>query len=112
MRECSLPCFVLVAGLLLIAAGSYKYHKLKFGFVIPSFTLVGMGLWYLLFSFRIVRLPFKTVAATMGPVFMLLVAAFLVIFFLVQQKHKELVIKDDNTGTFDDEDVPLNKLDE
>ena len=42
------PCFVLIAGILLIVAGYYKYKKLKFGFVIPSVTLVGMGLWYML----------------------------------------------------------------
>ncbi|MBR1637895.1 MAG: hypothetical protein IJ688_00745 [Treponema sp.] len=106
------PLYVIMAGILLIVSGVYKYRRLKFGFVIPAFTLIGMGGWYMLFSFKVIKISFLTVAAILGPVFMLSVAAFLVLFFLAQQKHKELVIKDDDTGTFDDEDVPLNKIGE
>ncbi|MCR4579733.1 MAG: hypothetical protein K5681_05230 [Treponema sp.] len=103
------PLYVIIAGIMLIVSGVYKYKKLKFGFVIPAITLIGMGGWYILFSFRIIKMSFLTVAAILGPVFMLGVAIFLVVFFLVQQKHKELVINDEDTGTFADEDVPLNK---
>ena len=106
------PCFVVLAGVLLIISGLYKYKKLKFGFVIPSFTLIGMGGWYLLFSFKIIKFSFLTIAAILGPVFMLAIAVFLILFFLAQQRHKELVIKDENTGTFEDEDVPLDRLDD
>ncbi|MBP3741661.1 MAG: hypothetical protein J6J00_01620 [Treponema sp.] len=106
------PCFVVLAGILLIISGLYKYKKLKFGFVIPSFTLIGMGGWYLLFSFKIIKFSFLTIAAILGPVFMLAIAVFLILFFLAQQRHKELVIKDENTGTFEDEDVPLDRLDD
>ena len=106
------PCFVLLAGILLIISGRYKYKKLKFGFVIPAVTLIGMGLWYLLFSFRIIKRSFLTIAATLGPVFMLLVALFLVLLFLAQQRHKELVVHDEDTGVFADEDIPINKSDE
>lgn len=104
------PLFVILSGILLIVSGCYKYKKLKFGFVIPSVTLIGMGLWYMLFSFKIIKLSFVTVAAVLGPVFMLVIAGSLILFFLAQQKHKQLIINDDDTGTFADEDVPLNRL--
>jgi hypothetical protein len=104
------PLFVILAGILLIVSGCYKYKKLKFGFVIPAVTLVGMGVWYMLFSFKIIKISFVTVAAILGPAFMLLVAVLLILLFLAQQKHKQLIINDDDTGTFDDEDVPLNRL--
>ena len=106
------PLFVILAGILLMVSGVYKYKKLKFGFVIPSFTLIGMGGWFLLFSFKIIKLSFLDTAAILGPIFMLMIAVLLVLLFLAQQKHKELIIKDDNLGTFDDEDVPLNKIDD
>lgn len=106
------PFFVILSGILLLISGLYKYKKMKFGYVIPSFTLIGMGGWYLLFSFRITKLSFLTTAAILGPAFMLLIAIVLVLFFLIQQKHKELIVKDDDIGTFDDEDIPLNKLDD
>ena len=77
-------------------------------FLIPSVTLFGMGCWYSLFSFGLVKLSFKTVAITLGPLFMLLIAVFLIVFFFVQQKHKELVFSDEETGIFADEEASFN----
>ena len=101
------PLFGIITGLLWFIAGLMKYGRLKFGFVIPSVTLLGMGLWYSLFSFEIVKLSFKSVACTLGPVFMVSIAVFLVLFFLAQQRHKELVFSDEETGVFSDEESSI-----
>ena len=101
------PLFGVIAGLLWFIAGCLKYGRLKFGFVIPSVTLFGMGLWYSLFSFGIVKLSFKSVACSLGPVFMISIAVFLVLFFLAQQRHKELVFSDEETGGFSDEESSI-----
>lgn len=101
------PLFGIITGLLWFIAGCMKYGRLKFGFVIPSVTLLGMGLWYSLFSFEIVKLSFKSVACTLGPVFMVSIAVFLVLFFLAQQRHKELVFSDEETGVFSDEESSI-----
>ena len=101
------PLFGIITGLLWFIAGRMKYGRLKFGFVIPSVTLLGMGLWYSLFSFEIVKLSFKSVACTLGPVFMVSIAVFLVLFFLAQQRHKELVFSDEETGVFSDEESSI-----
>lgn len=101
------PLFGVIAGLLWFIAGCLKYGRLKFGFVIPSVTLFGMGLWYSLFSFGIVKLSFKSVACSLGPVFMISIAVFLVLFFLAQQRHKELVFSDEETGVFSDEESSI-----
>lgn len=106
IKECW-PIYGVVAGILLFVSGFYKYHKIKFGFFIPSVTLVGMGLWYSFFSFKIIKKSFLTVASNIGPLFMLLIAILLVILFLLQQKHKKLVFPDDETGTFSDEDEEI-----
>ena len=45
------PLLGVSAGLLWFVAGYWKYRRLKFGYLIPSVTLFGMGLWYSLFSF-------------------------------------------------------------
>ncbi len=102
------PLLGVSAGLLWFVAGLWKYRVLKFGYLIPSITLFGMGCWYSLFSFGLIKLSFRTVASTLGPLFMLLIAAFLIIFFLLQQKHKELVFPDDETGIFADEEASSN----
>jgi len=102
------PLLGLSAGLLWFLAGMWKYRTVKFGYLIPSVTLFGMGCWYSLFSFGLIKFSFKTVASTLGPLFMLLIAVFLIVFFLLQQKHKELVFPDEETGIFADEEVSLN----
>ena len=103
------PLLGVSAGLLWFVAGYWKYRRLKFGYLIPSVTLFGMGLWYSLFSFGLIKLSFRTIASTLGPLFMLLIAVFLVIFFFLQQKHKELVVTDDETGVFADEEASFNQ---
>ncbi len=102
------PLLGLSAGLLWFVAGIWKYRTLKFGYLIPSVTLFGMGCWYSLFSFGLIKFSFKTVAITLGPLFMLLIAVFLIIFFFLQQKHKELVFSDEETGVFADEEASFN----
>ena len=102
------PLFGVITGILWFIAGRMKYCKLKFGFVIPSVTLFGMGLWYSLFSFEIIKLSFKSVACSLGPIFMVSIAVFLVLLFLAQQRHKELVFSDEEeTGVFSDEESSI-----
>ena len=99
------PLLGVSAGLLWFVAGKWKYKVLKFGYLIPSITLFGMGCWYSFFSFGLIKLSFRTVAITLGPLFMLLIAVFLICFFFLQQKHKELVFSDEETGVFADEEA-------
>ena len=101
------PLLGISAGLLWFIAGKLRYKVLKFGYLIPSVTLFGMGLWYSLFSFGLISLSFKTVASTLGPLFMLLIAVFLILFFFLQQKHTELVFPDEETGDFADEESSI-----
>ncbi len=99
------PIYGVLAAVAIFISGLLKYRSMKFGYVIPSATLFGMGLWYFLFSMKIIKMSFKSIAATLGPLFMLSIAVFLVLFFLVQQRHKELIFSDEETGTFSDEEV-------
>ena len=98
------PAFGVTAGIALFISGYFKYKAVKFGYGIPSVVLFVMGIWYSLFSMKIIKMSFGTVVATLGPFFMGSIALFLILFFLLQQKHKELVFKDEETGTFSDEE--------
>ena len=99
------PVYGILASAALFISGLLKYGKFKFGYVIPSATLFIMGGWYFLFSMKIIKISFKSVVANLGPLFLLSIALFLIFFFLAQQKHKELVFSDEETGTFSDEEV-------
>ncbi len=105
------PVYGIIAGVTLFFSGWFKYHKIKFGYGIPAVTLLLMGIWYALFSFNVIKVSFVSVAGTLGPIFMLIIAVSLILFFLLQQKHKELIVDDEDTGVFSDEDPVLPKND-
>lgn len=105
------PIYLILISVFLFTSGIRKYKKLKFGYVIPSFTLLCMGIWFSLFSFYIVKIPFKTVVIILGPAFIVLVGLSLVLFFLLQQRHREFVVNDDDSGDFDDEELSFPKID-
>ena len=69
-----------------------------------------MGVWFSLFTFKIIKQSFLELVTVLGPVFMVLVAVALFLFFLIQKRHKELVITDDETGTFSDEEDPFMEI--
>ena len=56
------PMIGVTAGIFLCIAGFIKYQRLQAGYFLSSLTLFLMGLWFMLFSFGIVKVPFQTVA--------------------------------------------------
>ncbi len=99
------PLYGVAAAIAMFISGYKKYGSIKFGYLIPSIFFFGMGIWYLFFSMNIITMSFRLVVMTLGPVFLISVAAILVIYFLVQQKHKELVVSDEEIGVFSDEEA-------
>lgn len=99
------PVYGVIAGISLFISGFLKYKSVKFGYLIPAVTLVGMGIWYLMFSLQLMPLSFSMVVYTLGPAFLIMIAVLLVAYFFVQQKHSDLVFKDDEIGVFSDEEA-------
>ena len=106
------PVFSFIAGLLLFLSGFYKYHKLKFGYTIPSFALFIMGIWYSFFSFGIIKTSFRVVVRKFGPFFILGLGIILFAIFTIQKRNKKFLVSDDETGSFSDEDDEIVKQDE
>ena len=99
------PVYGVIAGISLFISGFLKYKSVKFGYLIPAVTLVGMGIWYLMFSLQLMPLSFSMVVYTLGPAFLIMIAVLLVAYFFVQHKHSDLVFKDDEIGVFSDEEA-------
>ena len=97
------PLLGLFSGIFLFISGIYHYHKIKFGFFIPAVTLFILGLIFMLFSLKIVSISFQTTALIAGPIFMLMVAIFIVCLYFAQKKNKKLILEDDGKDSFDDE---------
>ena len=98
------PVYTCSAGVTLFVSGFYKYKKIKFGYFFPAATLFFMGIWFSLFTFNIIKEPFMKVVSILGPVFGMILVILLVLLFFLQKKHKELIVVDEETGTFSDEE--------
>lgn len=102
------PIIGVTAGIFLFIAGLICYHSIKFRFFIPSLALFLMGIWFGLFSFGIIKVPFRVVALVGGPLFFIMSGMSIVIFFMLQKKYTNLVINEDDSGEFEAEDVSEN----
>lgn len=97
------PMIGVVSGIFLFIAGFIKFKKILFGYFIPSILLFLLGLWYMLFSFKIIEIPFYYVAIVGGPLFFIMSAIFIIGFFLLQKKYTNLIKPDDNAVELDSE---------
>lgn len=100
------PLIALTSGLFLALSGSLHYKTIKLGYILPSLFLFFIGGWLLLFTCKIIQIPFKEVILVVGPILVLLAAVFIFVLFFLQKKYKNLVLKDnDNEGSFEDDEI-------
>ena len=98
------PVIGVSAGIFLFIAGIIRYKKLLFRYFIPSITLFLLGVWFMLFSLKIIKISFRVVAMVGGPLFFIMSGIFIIGFFLLQRKYTNLVVSDENTE-IDAEDI-------
>lgn len=98
------PIIGVISSLCLLVSGVYRYRKMKILYIVPSFILLLMSLWYSLFSFKVIKQPFSFVVLSLGPAFVIITVAMLIIFYFLQKKHRELIIEDEESE-FDTEEI-------
>lgn len=103
------PVYGVLTGIELFISGLYKYKKIKFGYLFPACCFIIIDLWYMLFTSKLITVSFSKVIKYTVPSFFGIVAVTLILFFIIQQKHKNLAIKDDEQGTFSDEEIQLEE---
>jgi hypothetical protein len=99
------PFFGIVAGLSLFVTGLYKYKHFNYGYSVPAIFLFVLGLLFMLFSFKIVKVSFRKMVVISGPVVVLLSVLSAVTIYYFQKKHKELSIQNEEPEIFADEDL-------
>jgi hypothetical protein len=104
------PLIGVVSGVFLCVAGLVKYKRVLFGYFIAAITLFMLGCWFALFSFKIIKIPFRTVAIVGGPLFLMMAGIFIIGFFLLQKKHANLVVKEDENEGVEADDVSTDVL--
>lgn len=99
------PVLVVFAGICFFTAGMFRRRKLRLAIVFPSITLVVLGTLFMLFSFHVAPMSFRSAVAIFGPFCLMAMGVFIVAFFLLQRKYNTLRIneEDDEADLLDDE---------
>ncbi len=104
-REFSLvrfwPVFLMFFGITLIPAGRIKYHRFKTIYVVPSSCMFFMGAFFILFSFKIIKVSLRTVVSYSMPVFLILCGLVLITLYCIRSKSADAF----SLGKSDD-DIP------
>lgn len=97
------PVVILIFGFTLLPVGRFHYKEFKTIYVIPSASLTILGLFFLLFTFKIIKMPLREFFMYFLPFFMIASGIFLIVLYYARQKAKDKfpVIKED------DDDEPL-----
>lgn len=80
------PLFSVFGGLCLILTCIFKHGKLRGVYFWPSLLLIGLGAFFLLFSFHIIRLSFVGFISKWFPAILIFFGAVLVGIFIYQKK--------------------------
>lgn len=104
------PVFGMVTGVAWFASGMYKYKRFSLGYAIPSLVLFVLGCWFMLFSFKIIKVPFTKVVVMLGPVYVIVLMLIMVGLYFLQKRNKKLIIENEEPGVFADEELVLTDV--
>jgi len=104
------PLIGAASGVFLCVAGLVKYKRILFGYFVAALTLFLLGCWFALFSFKIIKIPFQTVAIVCGPLFLIMAGIFIIGFFLLQRKYANLVVNEDENEGVEADDISADVL--
>ena len=89
------PVIGFLASFSLFFACFWRYKQIKIVYIVPTLILLLMSCLYFLFSFKIIKMSFSFVVTTIGPFFIVVTVLSVFLFYFLQKRHKELVVKDE-----------------
>lgn len=100
------PIYGVMAGLLVGVSGFYKYKKNDSGFMIPAVVLMLLSGCFMLFSFKIITIPFNIFMTLFGPLLVLIMCSALMGIFVYQKKVKKITDSDEeDINQFEDDEM-------
>jgi hypothetical protein len=89
------PVIGFLASFSLFFSCYWRYKEIKIVYIVPTLILFLMSCWHLLFSLKIIKMSFSFVVTTIGPFFIIVTILAVFLFYFLQKRHKELVVKDE-----------------
>lgn len=99
------PIYSVAAGLCVFISGIYRYRKFDFGYIIPAVVMVILGGWFLLFSFKIITIPFKMFILMFGPLLALMLFLLLLAIYFHQKKYRTDSDSNTEINQFEDDEM-------
>ena len=79
------PVSIILAGISILLTGLTKDRRIRVSYLFPSVFLVGMGLYFLLFSLNLISMGFRKWISIFWPLFPIFLGICLIVLFLIQQ---------------------------
>jgi hypothetical protein len=89
------PIMLISFGITLIPAGYIKMKKFKTVYIVPATFLSILGIVFMLFSFKIIKVSFGTFFKYAWPVLLILAGLFLIIYYFYSQTSTKTLLDDD-----------------
>lgn len=103
------PIMGFFASLGLFFVGKVKYKKWKIGYVLPASVIFIFSIIFILFSFRLIKEKFSFVIVNVGPVLLVGLLVWYVIFFILQKHNKNLLLEEDDEEDSFEDDMTYSK---
>lgn len=100
------PIMLMSAGISLIPASYLKLKKLKTVYIIPASFLCVLGMIFMLFTFKIIKISLGTFFRFACPIIFIMAGIFLISYYFYSQSSKSNLL--DN----DDDEIPDLEKDE
>lgn len=98
------PLLMISFGFTLVPSGYLRFKKMRTIYVIPASVLVVLGVFFSLFAFNIIKIPFRVFIAYMWPVILILAGLVLVGYYLYCLYNKDEFIKEQEVSDSEEMD--------
>lgn len=88
------PLYMLLTSVSLFVAGRTTGKRFTLNYDLPALTLFILGLFFLLFSFDVIKISFGQLALFIWPLLLILAGVFLIVLFLRRKSLLEILPKD------------------
>ncbi|MBP5402344.1 MAG: hypothetical protein J6Y36_04210 [Treponema sp.] len=88
------PLLMIAFGITLIPSGYLRFKKIRTVYLIPAIVLIFLGTVFSLFSFHVIKVPFRKFFAYMWPSILIAAGLILIAYYLYSQKCQESFIQD------------------
>ena len=97
------PILVCAAGISLVPAGLYKLKRMKSIYLFPAILLILLGVFFSLFSFRILNGSLSLFMHQWWPILIVITGVILVVLYFIQQVRKKDFPYMDDDSLMEDE---------